>query len=188
MAIFTLTDGLGCCCWGPPPGKFCGEEDLELGVGWRREGEGEAWRWWGESLGMGEAIPPDGGGVIPGGCPDDICWGFWKFNEMFSSTWSRLTTFWYWNYKIKNAFIFISSVGINRSSSSRNSSFAWINATWRPCKHTTYILNIKHIHANKHHTNIAHTSSFFLLGILFVSFILARFRGKEQLRQQIYTL
>lgn len=32
---------------------------------------------------MGEVIPPEGGGVIPGGCPDDI-WGFYKkFNFFF---------------------------------------------------------------------------------------------------------
>lgn len=179
MVIFIFIDGLGCCCWGFLFGKFCGEEDLELGVGWRREGEGEVWRWWGELLGMGEVIFFDGGGVIFGGCFDDICWGFWKFNEMFFLIWLRLIIFWYWNYKNKNVFIFIFLVGINRSSLLRNFSFVWINVIWRLCKYIIYILNIKYIYVNKYYTNIVYISSFFFLGMFFVFFILVRFRGKE---------
>lgn len=44
LQLEVLPDGLGCCGCDPPPGVFCGEEDRDEGVGWRREGEGEAWR------------------------------------------------------------------------------------------------------------------------------------------------
>lgn len=43
-----------------------------------------------------------------------------------------------------------------------------------------HVLNIEHIHTNTTQTSHTQAVFFFLLGILFVTFTLARFRGKVE--------